>query len=136
MKHRLDVSYDYSCLLYGVSCQAALPTLCWHMNTGLDLNLAFEGLHELKSRGTNRSYAYAFYEDEMSKARWFVIENELDKGSLLPEMKRFDYIIKVEDHHHVDADKILQKLRSLTPVLMCHEADIETISWKDALWIE
>lgn len=136
MKYRLDVSYDYSCLIYGLLSQASMPSLCWHINRGLKLNLAFQGHHMIKGRGVQRSYAYALYEDELTKARWYIIENQRDKASLVPELKRFDYIVKVEEYDHVDQKLTHQALRSLEPVLMCHEADIEQITGKESLIIE
>ncbi len=136
MKYRLDVSYDYSCLIYGLLSQAPLHSLCWHINRSLKLDLAFQGIHAITGRGVQRNYAYALYEDELTKAKWYVIENQRDKASLVPELKRFDYIVKVEEYDHIDQKLTHLALRSLEPVLMCHEADIETITGKESLIIE
>lgn len=136
MKHKLEVEYEFDCLLFGVLCQVPIHTFCWYLNKELGLNLAHKGSHVVQKRGELSTYTYFVFEDDSSLARWMVLENHTENKTLVPELKKFDYIVKIDDPDHVNEGLILTGIRALAPVLGCYDFDIHSIKSKEDLLVE
>jgi hypothetical protein len=137
MKHQLDFEYDYSCLLFGVLSQAPSYRLCWSVNQKLGLNFACVGEHSVKHRdGSLSHHALYLYHDEANEVRYWLVENFSETKALVPELKRLDYILKIDEHERVNKLIINEQLKSLPDVLACYEIDIDKIKGKDLLIFE
>jgi hypothetical protein len=135
-KFKLEDEYDYACLLYGVVSVVPIHTLCWHLNRALRLNLAYTGEQQVIRRGNGTSYSFFSFEDELTYARWHVVANKDGNRLLLPELARYDYIVKVEEYDHVNQSALLNELRGLAPVLACYEFVINEVKSKENLIFE
>lgn len=137
MKHQLDFEYDYSCLLFGILSQAPGYRLCWSINQKLGLNFACVGEHEVKYRDGSRSHHALYrYTDEVNEVNYWLVENFSETKALVPEIKRLDYILKIEEFDRVNKLIINEQLKSLADVLGCYEIEIEKIKGKDLLIFE
>lgn len=136
MKLKLDDEYDFTCLLFGVVSTVPVHTLCWHINRSFNLNLAYASEQQVIRKGRGLGYSFFHFEDGTTMARWFVVANKDGSASLVPELAKFDYIVKIEEHDHVAADSVLAVLRALPPVLACYEFMIDEVKSKENLIFE
>ncbi|WP_306641508.1 IPExxxVDY family protein [Sanyastnella coralliicola] len=136
MKYKLDFEFDYSFLLFGISCHDSSHRLCWYLNKELDLKLSMEGEHEVPQRsGKSRHVLYQHVaEDELQV--WSLIANHSTDGPLIPELKQFDYLLKIEEGDHLNETDISNQIRSLSPVIACFPLDAAGLKHKDNLIFE
>ncbi|MGF1566055.1 MAG: IPExxxVDY family protein [Flavobacteriales bacterium] len=127
MKHRLDEEYAFSCLLLGLVSSEPPHTLCWHLNKTLKLSLGYSGEQLVKRKERSLGFDYFRYRDELTQAGWILTVNKDEDGVLVPELKKFDYLLLVEDYDHVNAQQVLIELRRIAPVLGCYTFPIETL---------
>lgn len=133
MKHRLREEYTFSCLLFGLVSSAPPHTLCWHLNKCLDLGLTYKGEQQLKQKNRSLGFDYYRYRDPLTQAAWTLTVNRDEEGILVPELKKFDYLLLIDEHDFVNEQQVLIELRKNTAVLGCYTFPIETLKSRDNL---
>jgi hypothetical protein len=127
MKYRLDEEYAFSCLLFGLVTTEPPHTVCWHLNKALKLRLGYSGEQQVKRKDRSLGFDYFRYRDRLTQAGWILTVNRDEDGVLVPELKKFDYLLLVEDHDHVNEKEVLIELRRIAPILGCYTFPIETL---------
>jgi hypothetical protein len=135
MKHRLEFEFDYSFLLFGISCRVPSYTLCWHINKKLGLNMGLIGEHEVirKKLSSHHLLYQEVAETEEGQNVWSLVANQGTQGALLPEYKTLDYFLTIEAEPEPDATEIRDALREIRPVLACYTIEPEEIKSRENL---
>ncbi len=114
MKYRLDEEYAFSCLLFGLVTTEPPHT-------------GYSGEQRVKRKDRSLGFDYFRYRDRLTQAGWILTVNRDEDGVLVPELKKFDYLLLVEDHDHVNEKEVLIELRRIAPILGCYTFPIETL---------
>ncbi|MEP1094202.1 MAG: IPExxxVDY family protein [Cyclobacteriaceae bacterium] len=101
-KNKLDLIYEFDFELAGIVCNKKEYKLAWHVNSVLEISLAkkddikIEFSNQLAILISNYRYETEFVEIELLQNK--LISNGGNKPQfLLPELKQFDYLIKLKD---------------------------------------
>lgn len=133
MKYKLELEFDYSFLLFGISCHDSSHRLCWYLNRALGLRLGMTGEHEVPHRGERSKHLLYQFASEDTEERWSLLSNHSENGMVAPELKQFDYLLKVEEDDQVDISEVLEKIRNIPLVIACYTLDANTLKSRDNL---
>lgn len=135
-KYQLEVTYDYSMLLIGISCHAKDYRLCWAVNQQLGLKLEkaeddIEIIHKPKNRTSAHSVYHYF--DEENHTEYTLVQNKGDVGFLVPEQHQADYFLLIRDNFDNELTDMIAKLRGIDFILMAFEVDPNALKSKENL---
>lgn len=85
-----------------------------------------------QKRGNSAHLHYAYDEGE-DRPYWTLLANHSTEGLIVPELKQFDYLLKVEDGFDVETASILEKIREIPTVNACYEFKPDDLKNKDNL---
>lgn len=138
MKHKLVFDYDFGFLLFGISCHDSSYRLCWYLNRELGLQMELGKDHIVpQKKGKSQHLHYSFsISDEHSL--WTLLANHSKDGMILPELKQFDYLLKIEEGEEElpSEAEVLQKIRMIPTVIGCYPLNAEQLKLKDNLILE
>lgn len=101
-KNKLDLTYEFDFELAGIVCNKKEYKLAWHLNKGLSIELIKQ--KDIRIEFSNRPsilISNFLYETEFLTIS--VLHNKLLSSGgnkpqfLMPELKQFDYLIKLKD---------------------------------------
>ena len=101
-KNRLDGGYTVDFDLFGLVCNVKEYKLAWHLNQAIGINLIKQPDIKIEY-ADNTSILISNYLFETEHVHLALLQNKLvgignaAKSLLLPELKQFDYIIKLRD---------------------------------------
>lgn len=136
-KHTLEIEYDYSFVLIGISSHEKDYRICWAINNKLELELVKTESLEIKEKKLDAPSHYSLFvcnrEEEFSE--YFLIANRSEKGILIPEQKQMDYfiIIKEEEIKEEKVTDIIKKIKEITLVQTAVRIDASTLKSKQNL---
>ncbi|MEP5612717.1 MAG: IPExxxVDY family protein [Cyclobacteriaceae bacterium] len=101
-KNRLDLIYEFDFELAGIVCNKKEYKLAWHINSVLEISLAKK--EDIKIEFSNRptilisncKYETEFIEIELLRNK-LITSGSSKPQFLLPELKQFDYLLKLKD---------------------------------------
>lgn len=137
IKFNFDPDYDF--IVFALVSTIKEYKLAWHLNSITDMDFSKLDDIELTYSKEEAKYIsnYVFY-TEYSCVR--ILKNKLtDKdgetiGYLLPELKQFDYFLKIEGESFDEiAEDLPEKLKSLPCVQYFEKLKIENLKSKDNL---
>jgi hypothetical protein len=136
---KLIVEYDYDFEVLAIISSVKDYKLAWAINKSLNISLCKTSdvcLDFIKA-GTLLISNFIF-ETEYTTFR--LLRNKsyeftkIDKPYLLPELKEYDYIIKISgEHTSLSAKNTLERLKNLTVVEYIKQIDINTLKSKENL---
>jgi hypothetical protein len=136
---KLIVEYDYDFEVLAIISSVKDYKLAWAINKSLNISLCKTSdvcLDFIKA-GTLLISNFIF-ETEYTTFR--LLRNKsyeftkIDKPYLLPELKEYDYIIKISgEHTSLNAKNTLERLKNLTVVEYIKQIDINTLKSKENL---
>ncbi len=136
-KHTLEIEYDYSFVLIGISSHEKDYRICWALNNKLDLNLIKTESLEIKEKKLDEPSHYSLFIDtrEEEFSEYLLIANRSEKGILIPEQKQMDYflIIKEEEIKEEKIKTIFKKIKEITLVQTAVRIDASTLKSKQNL---
>ena len=102
-KSKLDIVYEFDFELVGIVSQMKEYKLAWHLNAALGISLAKQD--DIKIEFSNRPamvisnfiYTTEFLTIELLQNR-LITGGVASSQLLLPEIKQFDYFLKLNDH--------------------------------------
>lgn len=136
-KHTLEIEYDYSFVLIGISSHEKDYRICWAINNKLELDLVKTESLEIKEKKLDEPSHYSLFvctrEEEFSE--YLLIANRSEKGILIPEQKQMDYflIIKEEEIKEDKVAEIIKKIKEITLVQTAVRIDASTLKSKQNL---
>jgi len=130
---------DYDFMLYAIVSSVKEYKLVWNINQIFEMDFLKTGDLELSfSNQENKFISNFLYESEHSLLR--ILKNKLicdegeNNGYLLPELRRFDYFLKIEGESVEEVTEGLpEKLKSLPCVQYFEKVKIENLKSKDNL---
>ena len=136
---RFDFEPDYDFELFALVTNVKEHALAWHLNRCLDMDFRKADDIELNYiKEANKYVSNYIFESEYSTVR--VLKNRLfsefgeSAGFLIPELKSFDYLLKIEgDSVWEIADGLPEKLKSLPCVQYFEKLKTDTLKSKDNL---
>lgn len=136
---RFEFEPDYDFELFALVSNIKEHTLAWHLNAILEMDLGKgEDIELGYIKEANKYISNFVFHSEYSTVR--LLKNRLytelgeSAGYLLPELKSFDYLLKIEgDSVWEIADGLPEKLKSLPCVQYFEKLKIETLKSKDNL---
>ena len=138
-KNRLNVAYDFDFDLIAINAPVKEYKLAWAMNQNMGLNLAKQENVNLDfSRGKLLSISNFICKTQhqvfqLLKNRTDSDEDQL-QAFLLPEMKHFDYFMKVvDDSSTFDINPFISSLKQIPFVQFAIKVDIAVLKSKDNL---
>jgi len=136
---RFDFEPDYDFELFALVSNLKEHSLAWYLNASLGMD--FDKGEDIEIRYVKDSLKYIsnfVFCSEYSTVR--LLKNRLyselgeSAGYLLPELKNFDYLLKIEgDSIWEIADGLPEKLKSLPCVQYFEKLKIDTLKSKDNL---
>jgi hypothetical protein len=121
MKHKLEAEYELTGQLFGLLSVQPPHTLCWQVNRFFNLKLRYAGEQQTLRKGVGASYAYYEYHSEASENHWYLVCNHDDGKTLVPELKKFDYLALVVACGELLDEQIISGLRSLPAIQGCYK---------------
>lgn len=135
-KFSLDIEYDYSFVLFGISCHEKDYRISWAINKQLGIGLQKENDLEIKEKKQKENFLYPVYSfnSEVQYWEYFLIANRNTQGLLIPEQKQSDYFLKISGNViHEQKQKILQDLKGINIILTAYEINPESLKSKQNL---
>ena len=130
---------DYNFMLYAIVSPVKEHKFAWNLNGAFEMD--FYKVKDIELSFANYSsklISNFLYESEYSLLR--ILKNKLisddgeNSGYLLPELKRFDYFLKIEGESIEEVSEDLpEKLKSLPCVQYFEKIKIENLKSKDNL---
>lgn len=116
-KIRLDLDFEFAYEVWGIVTSLDDYKLAWMINRFLDFKLARTEDYELENpaRGLLMYFNCFHYYDEIELTDIYLIKNKYYSHYLLPELKSFDYIIKIEGNYNSEYSAHLFKLINQLP---------------------
>lgn len=132
----LDIEYDYSFVLFGISCHEKDYRITWAINKKLGLELKKENDLEIKEKKQKENSSYPIYSfnREDQYCEYFLIANRSIQGLLIPEQKQSDYFLKITGNIlNEEKQKILHTLKEINIILTAYEINPEQLKSKQNL---
>jgi len=135
-KFQLDVDYDFSFRLIGISCHARDYRLSWALNN--DLSIQLEKVHRenaaegLKKNGVAIESLYSFLDKE-NHATYQLMYNKHNNNLLLPEQKAADFLFIIDQMNDEKFDDVLQKIKQNDLVKTAFVIDVASLKSKENL---
>ena len=138
-KNRLNVDYDFDFDLIAINAPVKEYKLAWAMNQNLGLNLAKqENINLDFSGGKTLSISNLLCNTEHQVFR--LLKNRADnqeeqlQAFFIPEMKHFDYFLRVaDDSSTFDINPFISSLKQIPFVQFAIKVDIAVLKSKDNL---
>ncbi len=139
MSFTLEISYDFDFELIGIVSSERSFKLAWLLNNSLHLNLARISDFDLEfSNGISLSFANFIHRTEHNSYQ--LLKNkaleyeEIPKPFLLPELKEFDYLLRIDNMTKGINIKSVKKAISLLPqIQLCQIINLEDVKEKENL---
>jgi len=144
----ISVNYD----LVAIHCSTEDYRLAYFLNSALNIQLKKSRSDiELKNKEGKSLFSHFFYEDEKQDVFWDLIENKSrtenfikntlgifdtieTRSYLLPELKKADFILKIENlDNPIENSKIIQKISAVNQVSTAYNIDITFLKSKNNL---
>lgn len=135
-KFSLDIEYDYTFALFGLSCHEKDYRICWAINKQLGIELKKENDLEIKEKRQKENSMFPIYifNDEGHYCEYFVISNRSDKGLLIPEQKQADYFLKITGNvPNQEKKRILEAMNEISIILTAYEINPDQLKSKQNL---
>lgn len=135
-RHKLEIEYEYDFILFGIVCHEKDYRFVWSVNNTLPGEFSKD--EDILIREKNESAATPFsvfrYPDEEMHTDYYILLNKNEGKYLVPEHKKADYLFMIKGELLEDLkETVLQKLRSLSQVLMVYEIDAASLRSKQHL---
>jgi len=135
-RFQLEVEYDYDFDLIGISCHAPDYRLCWALNQKLLLQLAKKekDLDNKPKKQTESSIhsLYEFYHEE-DHIEYQLLENKSGNSMIIPEHKQADYLLVMRNNYAVEAEEIVNKIKTIDLVLTAYKIEVKSLKSKENL---
>jgi len=138
-KNKLSNSFEIDFDLFGLVSNIKEYKLAWLINEALELELSKQ--EDIKIEFANNTailISYFLHENEHIKVE--LLQNKLISSSssrdkyLLPELSRFDYLLKVRDHTgETDLVNVLERIRNLSLVEYVVSLNFDDLKSKENL---
>ena len=119
MRRRLKIEYNYDFGLLAISSPVRDYRLCWLLNKALQIDLVREEDVELTRKRKERRKTCFFsrfsYEDELTKSTINVLANRFSTEALIPELKKFDFLLLIDGGMHETAFKEIKEKVGTSP---------------------
>jgi hypothetical protein len=119
--------------LIGISCHEKEYRLAWSLNQLLGWNLARVEDVLNPDQKTHCEHACFVFEDEEMRTVFTLVENATSQGALLPELLKWDYLLKIEYNVEIDSDQLLRTIRKSPFVLAAIPLLVEKLKLKQNL---
>lgn len=135
-KFQLDVDYDFSFRLIGISCHARDYRLSWALNN--DLAIQMEKVHRenanegLKKNGVAIESLYSFT-DEENHVTYQLMYNKHNNNLLLPEQKAADFLFIIDQISDEKFEEVVQKIKQNELVKTAFVIDVGSLKSKENL---
>lgn len=135
-KFQLEVDYDFDFKLIGISCHAHDYRLCWSINN--KLNTSLEKIHRdnaksgLKKNGVAIESLFTYY-DEETHSSYQLLYNKNENQLLLPEQKKADYLLIIDQINEEKFQEALTKLREIDIILTAFPIEVDSLKSKENL---
>ncbi len=150
-----DLNTYLTCAIYSTQPSFKIAYL---LNKNLNLKLQRSSKDNIVAVSKSREVAFPFYNfnDDKNFVTYHLFKNKkttkiegsdisnslfetssIKNDYLLPELKKVDYILKIEtEDHDFDLENLVSKIGNINQIIACHEVDYETIKSKNNLITE
>ena len=135
-KYKLEVEYDYSFVLIGISSHEKPHRVAWALNKELELELERREPHQLilKKGDTPTEFKMFTWEHPDFEAVYSLFANKSGKGLLIPEQAQADYLLMAEGPFtEEDEKRMIASARNIPFVLMAWQIEAEALRSKQNL---
>ena len=138
-KNRLTGSIEFQFDLFGLVCNVKEYKLAWHLNQALELELSKQ--EDVKIEFSNQqAISISSYKYENEHLTVELLQNKLvsygagSNNYLLPELSRFDYLLKVRDETgEVTSENVVGLIRGLFLVEYVVKLNFDELKSKENL---
>jgi len=136
---RLPIEYSYDFNLIGVISSMKEYKLAYHLNKLFNWKLY--KVDDVVFTQKKKSYEYSCYEFVtenivimLLKNRCNLFENSSSVNYLLPELKRYDYLIKIEsEEYETESDDIVRELQQIANISLIETIEINRLKNRENL---
>ena len=133
-KFSLEFEEEYPFFVVGITASVRDYKLCWHLNKELGLQLVRDqSLEILNKRKDSVSHEFFSFEDEDAQVNYRLIENRKGGNYFLSEAPKADFLLVLDESPILDRNELIKKIKSIRPVLMAFEIDLDQIRNKQNL---
>ena len=135
-KHTLELEYDFSFVLIGISAHEKDYRICWAINNHFGLNLIKVEPLEIKDKKQNDPSLFSLFICDRSDEflEYIVVANRSEKGLLIPEQKQMDYFFMIRGEVTEElAEDALQKMKETGLVQTAVRINAATLKSKQNL---
>ena len=136
---KFTIEPDYEFNVFAVVSSVKEHKFAWHLNASLEMDFyKIEDLELAHSKEGSKYVSNYIYHSEYSTLR--ILRNRLvaeegeNNGHLIPELKKFDFLLKIEGESVEEISEGLpEKLKSLPCVQYFEKLKVENLKSKDNL---
>jgi hypothetical protein len=138
-KNRLESEYEFDFELIGIVCNKKEYKLAWHLNEVLKINLKKQD--DIKIQFANNSsilisnflFESEFVQIELLQNK-LLASGSLKNQLLMPELKQFDYFIKIKDEtDSFTSENVSGSIRDISIIEYSMHLNFDTLKSKENL---
>lgn len=136
---KLDVDYSYDFEIFGIVSSQKEYKFAYYLNKIFAWNL-FKARDitfsttKGKLQFSNFEFEFDYNKINLIKNKSHILETKGAKPYLLPELKDYDYILKLESEGNVFKSKfIFDKIKEIPNIVLARRIDLENLKYKENL---
>ena len=129
-KNTLTILPEADYCLFAIASSVRDYRLCWHLNKALRINMAREDDIDMlyKQKGRQAQFSCFIFDDFDNQLVYALLQNRSAGRHLLPELKQFDFLLKIEGLllYNEEANT-QQQLKSIPVIQMALKQPADTL---------
>jgi hypothetical protein len=126
---------EYDFLVIAISSHDKDYRLSWSINETLEIELVKNDNLIVKHKRMDAEQQFSRFsylaDDEFTA--FHLISNRSEQGYLIKNLMNIDYFLKIEGLPTINKNNVIQKIKTLEPVITAFEIDISNLKEKDKL---
>lgn len=133
-KFELDIEFEYDFLLFGILSSEKAYRLAWYINHQHPYNFERTEDYAITLGTKNCSFTRFDFTYEENHTLYTLMANKDEGSFLLPELRKFDYLLLVSGAlEFFDEQRLRRDLSAFPPVQLVYAVDVNTLKSKQNL---
>lgn len=138
-RRKLKIDPEFNFILIGIATPLQDYRMAWFIN-----NMLFKQLAKTNDlimadpiNMVQAAYGHFFYDEELTKSAFHLLQNKQGANYLIPELKELDYLLIIKGEYYIPRkNEILKKIRGIEQILAVALVEPTTLKSKNNLIFE